>query len=237
MTGTIEFELSGKKFNLSEKKYFTCQRRMSGSRDTGPEGDPMDLYHVFQSSYNKITKSECIRAGDGYQNNNVDSIYQPDSRFFPFDTSTGGGGGGGPATKLEKQEPGDMRHWSSFGESGHGLASSTNNISSPGVVLPSLSGYPDQSLYYQESPGDWGYSSTYPSSSFIPSQPNSHHYPPNFTNHHSPSSSSYQQSRHGPHSAVSGQTQNIDEAINILRSHVDFPQVNCKVNDVILLFP
>jgi len=197
---------------------------MSGSRDTGPEGDPMDLYHVFQSSYNKITKSECIRAGDGYQNNNVDSIYQPDSRFFPFDTSTGGGGGGGPATKLEKQEPGDMRHWSSFGESGHGLASSTNNISSPGVVLPSLSGYPDQSLYYQESPGDWGYSSTYPSSSFIPSQPNSHHYPPNFTNHHSPSSSSYQQSRHGPHSAVSGQTQNIDEAINILRSHVDFPQ-------------
>ena len=195
---------------------------MSGSREAGPDGgDPMDLYHVFQSSYNKITKSEFIRE-TGYQNNNGESIYQLDSRFFPFDTSTGGPGGGPAAAKIEKQEPGDMRQWSSFGDPVTGLASSANHISSPGV-LPSLSGYPpDQSMYYQDS--DWGYSSTYPSSSFIPS-----HYPPSsYSSHHSPTSSSYPQPRHGQHSAsVPGpHTQNIDEAINILRSHVDFPQVN-----------
>ena len=76
---------------------------MSGGRSSGPgpEGDPMDLYQVFQSSYNKITKSESRPASESYGGTGAD-IYQPESRFFPFDTSS---------TKQEKTEAGDSRHW------------------------------------------------------------------------------------------------------------------------------
>ena len=108
---------------------------MSGPRSGGPEGDPMDLYQVFQTSYNKIAKTDFPR-GDVYQTGDV---YQPDSRFFPFDTTSASG------TKSEKLDTTDMRHWAPYGD-----------ISSHG--------YPDQPLYYQDQ-SDWGYSNTsYPAS-------------------------------------------------------------------------
>lgn len=127
---------------------------MSGPRIGGPESDPMDLYQVFQTSYNKITKAELPR-GDVYQTGDV---YQPDSRFFPFETTSASG------TKSEKQDTTDMRHWSSYGES------SLSHISGPG--------YPDPSLYYGDQAGDWGYSGTsgYPSA-FPTSSSQFHHNP------------------------------------------------------------
>jgi len=131
---------------------------MSGPRSGGPEGDPMDLYQVFQTSYNKIAKADFPR-GDVYQTGDV---YQPDSRFFPFDTTSASG------TKSEKQDTTDMRHWTSYGDS------SLNHISSPG--------YPDPSLYYGEQPGDWGYSGGPPG--YPPAFPAS-----SSQYHHSPQSS------------------------------------------------
>ena len=163
---------------------------MSGPRSGGPEGDPMDLYQVFQTSYNKIAKTEFPR-GDVYQTGDV---YQPDSRFFPFDTTSAS------TTKSEKQDTTDLRHWTSYGD------------------IPSH-GYPDPSLYYQDQPSqDWGYSgytSAFPASS---SQ-----------YHHSPQSS---YSTHGP------TRPHMEEAINILRSQVDFSQVvTCCKMYIRITFP
>lgn len=151
----------------------------------------MDLYQVFQSSYNKITKAEVVRpTTEGY---GAADTYQPDSRFFPFDTNT--------MTKQEKTEapgPGESRQWPGFAGGGDMIASHAG-----------AGAYPDQSLYYQDS-GDWGYSGypayhPYPGYSSPPSS-----YPP----------------RPGPLSPVNGghQTQNLDEALHLLRGHVDFPQ-------------
>jgi len=163
----------------------------------------MDLYQVFQSSYNKITKSESRPASEGYGGTD---IYQPESRFFPFDT------------KQEKTEAGDTRHWPGF---------------SGDMVTSHTGGYPDQSLYYQES-GDWGYSSSsapggYPAASGFSHYPAySHLGNPPSSLHHSPSSYSPHPPRQGggPLSPINGghQTQNLDEALHILRGHVDFPQ-------------
>ena len=148
----------------------------------------MDLYQVFQSSYNKITKAEVVRpTTEGY---GAADTYQPDSRLFPFDTNT--------MTKQEKTETGESRQWPGFAGSGDMIASHAG-----------AGAYPDQSLYYQDS-GDWGYSGypayhPYPGYSSPPSS-----YPP----------------RPGPLSPVNGghQTQNLDEALHLLRGHVDFPQ-------------
>ena len=150
----------------------------------------MDLYQVFQTSYNKIAKTEFPR-GDVYQTGDV---YQPDSRFFPFDTTSAS------TTKSEKQDTTDLRHWTSYGD------------------IPSH-GYPDPSLYYQDQPSqDWGYSgytSAFPASS---SQ-----------YHHSPQSS---YSTHGP------TRPHMEEAINILRSQVDFSQVvTCCKMYIRITFP
>ena len=183
---------------VRESRASFCQK-MSGGRSSGPgpgpEGDPMDLYQVFQSSYNKITKSEVRPTTEGYGSTD---IYQPESRFFPFDTNN---------TKQEKAEAGDSRQWPGFA----------------GDMLSShAGGYPDQSLYYQDS-GDWGYSSAtggYPA----------YHYPAYSTpsSLHSPSSYSPHPPRQGggPLSPVNGgnPTQNLDEALHILRGQVDFPQ-------------
>lgn len=185
---------------------------MSGGRSSGPgpEGDPMDLYQVFQSSYNKITKSESRPASESYSGTGAD-IYQPESRFFPFDTSS---------TKQEKTEAGDSRHWPGFSGGGD-------------MVTGHTGGYPDQSLYYQDS-GDWGYSSSSASGGY-PAASSFSHYPayshlgtsPSSL-HHSPSSYSPHPQRQGggPLSPINGghQTQNLDEALHILRGHVDFPQ-------------
>jgi len=193
--------------------------------------DPMDLYHVFQSSYNKITKSEFNRS-EMYPSGESSDLYQSDSRFFPFDTASTGVSSGG--AKIEKHDPSDtdMRHWS-FGETGV----------NPSVLPPLSTGaYPDQSLYYQDA-GDWNYSSTsYHNSSFLPGQS---HYPGGFSSSPATAPSLQSQSSYpGPGhtrpvplsplsplslgqssaAAICQQTQNIDEAINLLRGHVDFPQ-------------
>ena len=176
--------------------------KMNGPRGGGGESDPLDLYQVFQTSYNKIAKSEFPR---GDYPDPASDVYQPDSRFFPFDTSSGHSGHS--ATKSSKQDTTDMRsQWSSYGDS-------------PSSSQLSSGGYPSEPcLYYQDQPPDWGYASQiYPG-----------HYPAGYGG-----SSQLQQQQHSPQSSYPGparpqpssqQTQ-IDEAINMLRSHVDFSQV------------
>ena len=176
---------------------------MNGPRGGGGESDPLDLYQVFQTSYNKIAKSEFPRGGGGDYPDQASDVYQPDSRFFPFDTSSGHSGHSAP--KSSKQDTTDLRsHWSSYGDS-------------PSSSQLSGGGYPSEPcLYYQEQPPDWGYASqVYPG-----------HYPAGY-------GGSSQQQQHSPQSSYPGparpqpssqQTQ-IDEALNMLRSHVDFSQV------------
>ena len=94
-----------------------------------------------------------------------------------------------------------MRHWSSYGDC------STSHISSPG--------YPEPSLYYHDPPPDWGYSGS--------GYTGGGQYGGGFSgaSHHT-SQSSYQA---GPARPNTSQQTHIDEAINILRSQVDFSQV------------
>jgi len=190
------------------------------SSRAGPEGDPMELYQVFQSSYNKIAKSEFPR-NDTYP---PPDIYQPDSRFFPFDT----------APKSEKHD-GELRHWSSFPDPAGSLGSP------PGYhdkAIPPLPGYhekslyPDPSFYYGQEPPEWssGYSAYPPG--FPPGVPQgSGHFPPGTAGYspapptpvQSPTHYTSRGASSAPTQAVP-QTQNLDDAINILRNHVDFPQ-------------
>ena len=158
-------------------------------------------------SYNKIAKTEFPR-GD-YPDPATD-VYQPDSRFFPFDTNSSGHGGHGEhsASKSSKLDPTDMRpHWSSYGDS-----SSSSQLSGGGSGYP---GDPSLSLYYQDQPPDWGYSSQiYPG----------HHYHP--AGYGGSSQPSPQSSYPGPaRPQPPSQQTHIDEAINMLRSQVDYSQV------------
>ena len=101
------------------------------------EGDSIDLYQVFQSSYNKITKNEYSSSGEGEAYPPPHELYPPDSRFFPFDTRLQG--------KCEKgEERGD--EWGEKGEEesrgtsrGSGLTSSriSTAIMSSSLLLPS----------------------------------------------------------------------------------------------------
>ena len=193
------------------------------ARETEAE-DHMDLYHVFQNSYNKIAKSEYSRSSGNVSNDMYhghSDVYQQESRFFPFEPSV--------SAKTEKHDPSELRQWSSSLPDSHT------------GVLPSLPGYSDPSLYYHDA-NDWGYTpaSMYPNSSFLSNQ-----YPHNYHNQNqssSPSSllspSSFS-SRSGPGaspvSPLSNINQssftphhNIDDAINILRGHSDFNQVSCQ---------
>lgn len=181
---------------------------MNGPRGGGGDSDPLDLYQVFQTSYNKIAKSEFPR---GDFPDPANDVYQPDSRFFPFDTSLGGQGGHSDlsANKSSKLDPTDMRpHWNSYGDS-----SSSSQLSS---VNPGYA--PDPSLYYQEQPPDWGYSSQlYPGH-----HPGHSHYPAGYGGSSQPSpQSSYPGPARPP---PASQPTHIDEAISMLRSHVDFSQ-------------
>ena len=181
---------------------------MNGPRGGGGDSDPLDLYQVFQTSYNKIAKSEFPR---GDYPDPASDVYQPDSRFFPFDTSSGHGGHTEQhsASKSSKLDPTDMRpHWSSYGDS-----SSSSHLSSGGSSYPG-----DPSLYYPEQPSDWGYSSQI----YHPA-----HYPAGYGGSSSQQQHSPQSSYPGPsRPQPSSQQTHIDEAINMLRSHVDFSQ-NC----------
>jgi len=180
-----------------------------------PDGDPMELYQVFQSSYNKIAKSEFPR-NEPYPSTD---LYQPDSRFFPFETA---------APKSEKNEN-DLRHWSSFPDPTGSLGSPPGYhdkaATLPGYHDKSL--YPDPSFYYGQDPPDWG--SGYPGypPSFPPgaAQGSGHctgYSPAPPTPVQSPSPYTPRGATAPPHPVP--QTQNLDDAINILRNHVDFPQ-------------
>lgn len=74
------------------------------SRQGAADGDPMELYQMFQSSYNKIAKYEL--QGDGYSNNQ--SYLAP-----PMIPSTGGGVSGslldGASARFSSKT--DERHW------------------------------------------------------------------------------------------------------------------------------
>lgn len=186
----------------------------------GPEGDPMELYQVFQSSYNKIAKSEFPR-NEPYP---PPEIYQPDSRFFPFDT----------APKSEKHD-GELRHWSSFPDPSGSLGSPPGYNDKaihplPGYHEKSL--YSDPSFYYGQEPPEWssGYSAYPPS--FPPGvAQGAGHFPPGTAGYspgpptpvQSPTTYTSRGAASAPTQPVP-QTQNLDDAINILRNHVDFPQ-------------
>jgi len=185
----------------------------------GPEGDPMELYQVFQSSYNKIAKTEFPR-NDPYP---PPDIYQPDSRFFPFDTTP----------KSEKHDT-EMRHWS--------FPDPTGSLGSPpgyhDKSIPSIPGYhekslyTDPSLYYGQEPPEWGtgYPTYPPAFSPVVAQGSGHF--PSGAPSYSPAPPTPVQSptpytARGAHPTTSQpvpQTHNLDDAINILRNHVDFPQ-------------
>ena len=147
----------------------------------GPEGDPMELYQVFQSSYNKITKNE-FPSSETYPSSH--EAYQPDSRFFPFEARHQG--------KCEKP---DERQW--YGES--------PLYTDPSGYYPAA--HPEQ---------DWG---GYP------------HYQPTESSHTLP----YPEGGGGFSPAVGSvpyprpapaQAQQLDDALNILRNHVDRNQVD-----------
>ena len=145
---------------------------------SGQDGDPMDLYQVFQSSYNKITKNE-YSCSEPYNAPSHD-LYQPESRFFPFDARSQG--------KCEK--PGDERQW--YGESPV---------------------YPDPSVYYPVPPEqDWGYSH------YSGAEPSPHLPYPEPGAGYGPAATPYLRPAPAP-------AQHLDDAINILRNHVDFNQV------------
>ncbi len=57
----------------------------------GRDGDPMELYQVFQSSYNKIAKTDYVAGSDSaaVASAFTSDMYAADSRFFPFDTRPG----------------------------------------------------------------------------------------------------------------------------------------------------
>lgn len=148
---------------------------MSGR--SGVEGDPLELYQVFQSSYNKITKNE-FGASETF--NTSQELYPPDSRLLPFDARHQG--------KCEKIN--EDREW--YGDS---------------------STYPDPSSYYPSSgEQDWSVGGGY-SSHYSTDQPNPLHYPEAGGGYASPQ-----------YSRQTAQPHHLDDAINILRNHVDFSQ-------------
>ena len=184
---------------------------MSGE---GAEQDPMDLYHVFQNSYNKIAKSEysktegAIPTSTEHYHAPRTELYQPESRFFPFET--------GQESKVEKSEHSEPRSWNTFDDQ-----MSAGNISSHGGGYPA----PDQSLYYQDRASlDWSsYSGvSYPGSNFASSQ---YHPPPGYPaispasplQHLSSFNNQHQNSSRASH-------HHLDEAINLLRGHVEYPE-------------
>lgn len=149
---------------------------------TGPEGDPMELYQVFQSSYNKITKNE-FPTTETYPS--AHEAYQPDSRFFPFDTRQQG-----------KSEKSDERQW----------YSEPPNFADPNPYYAATHAEQDWSAA--------GYPPHY--------QPAEHPLPfvESAAGGFSPAALGQ------PHYPRPAQAQQLDDAINILRNHVDRNQVD-----------
>ena len=142
---------------------------------TGPEGDPMDLYQVFQSSYNKITKHEYT---EPYASAHE---HYSDSRYFPLEAR--------PQCKSEKVV--DERQW--YGDSTH---------------------YPDPSAYYSAPvEQDWGVE--YPQ---YPAEP------PALQSYSAPGAG-FSPAPPSSYPRPTGQHSQLDDAIHILRNHVDFSQV------------
>ena len=147
---------------------------MSMTGRGGPEGDPMDLYQVFQSSYNKITKHEY---SESYPS--AHEQYQ-DSRYFPLEARA----------QCKSEKVVDERQW--YGET---------------------SQYPDPSVYYP-APLEQDWAVEYPQYPTEPPALQSYSIPgAGF----SPAPSTYPR--------PSGQHNQLDDAIHILRNHVDFSQV------------
>ena len=152
------------------------------------EGDSIDLYQVFQSSYNKITKNEYSSSGEGEAYPPPHELYPPDSRFFPFDTRLQG--------KCEKGEERGAGGW---------------YADSPAYT-------PDSAIYYPNPSGEQEWGGGYPP-----------HYPPEL------SPALHYQAEAGFGSSAGGgaasyarppaQIHQLDDAINILKGHVDLTQV------------
>jgi len=183
------------------------------TRMAGRDGDPMELYQVFQSSYNKITKTDYAAAAvdtaaaSGAAAFNSADMYAADSRFFPFDTRPGAGGG---AIKCDKTEMSDPRQW---------------------YADPSSGGmYSDPALYYAAAAQDqeWGASTA----AYHPHA----HYSPDPALYANAAVGAYgggavsaavsppvAGGSPGPYGR--GSVPPLDETVNLFRNHLDFSQV------------
>jgi hypothetical protein len=174
----------------------------------------MELYQVFQSSYNKITKTDYANSPDTAASAAAftSDMYAADSRFFPFDTRPGAAVGNNAvgALKCDKAEmAADPRQW---------------------YTDPSSGMYSDPALYYHTAPPDqeWGSAAAY--------HPQAH-YSPDPLAYTNSSVAAYGASAPiaaavsppavasspGPYSRSSAPP--LDDAINVFRNHLDFTQV------------
>lgn len=185
----------------------------------GPEEDPMQIYQVFQNSFNKIAKNEFTRSSDPYPvmsetETAGSSVYQPDSPFFPFNTDRN------LPRNIAKPEKTDVTAW---------------QYSSEGGPIPGP--YQDHPAYYPDPSGaqpDWGYPG-YPQPGGFPPGPamdGGVMYPDQSTgSSYSPAPGTPVASPPPFRTSVPApvtQGHHVDDmhdAINVLRNHVDFTQV------------
>lgn len=168
--------------------------RGSVTESAGVDGDPIDLYQVFQTSYNKITKNELsvCEAYSGCQEH-----YQHDSRLLPFE-------GRAKVEKLGAAGSADERPW--YGDSAL---------------------YPEQhaGVYYPSGPTQTDWTTTATATGYST---------PHYATETNPTQASYAESvgglgyHHHDYNSRSGpmvhHSSHLDDAINILRNHVDFAQ-------------
>lgn len=194
----------------------------------GRDGDPMELYQVFQSSYNKIAKADYVAGPESAAVASAFTsadMYAADSRFFPFDTRPGAAVAGtgaaiseaAAAAKCDKNDMlVDPRQW---------------------YTDPSLM-YSDPALYYHTTPPDqeWG-PGVVASTTAAAFHPHAHYSPdpaaayateqPAVVSGFGSGGSSAPAvsppavvSSPGPYSR--GTETSLDGAINVFRNHVDF---------------
>lgn len=194
----------------------------------GPEEDPMQIYQVFQNSFNKIAKNEFSRGSDpSYpampETEPAGTVYQPDSPFFPFNTDRNIARNPTEtfdrnlARKPEKTEPGASWQYSEGGP---------------------LPAYQDHPAYYPDPTGsqpDWGYPG-YPGFPPGAAMDGGVMYPDQSTGgSYSPAPGTpvaspppFRSSVPAPGPGPPAQGHHLDDmhdAINVLRNHVDFTQV------------
>ena len=181
----------------------------------GRDGDPMELYQVFQSSYNKIAKTDYVSSAESSTAFTSPDMYAADSRFFPFpfDTRPAATAADGGASKSDKSDMVDPRQW---------------------YTDPSAAMYSDPALsYYHTGPPDleWGSGVAAPTTAYHPHV----HYSPDPAAYAAPPTVVGGFGSSAPTAAVSppavlsspeqynrGAGPPLDDAINVFRNHLEF---------------